>query len=71
MSEMFANTKEEHVCINNLLLITTMSWENHLEKLDESLGRPNQAGLKAHSKVLVPLTLLTSKTTPWKWVSNK
>eukprot|EP00957_Ditylum_brightwellii_P096746 7368203-Ditylum_brightwellii.AAC.1 len=39
VSKMFANIKEVRVHINNLLIITTGSWENHLEKLDKVLNR--------------------------------
>eukprot|EP00957_Ditylum_brightwellii_P074664 5674742-Ditylum_brightwellii.AAC.1 len=39
MTKMFANTKEVQAYIDNLLLITTGSWENHPEKLDKALDR--------------------------------
>eukprot|EP00957_Ditylum_brightwellii_P035307 2677727-Ditylum_brightwellii.AAC.1 len=74
---MFADSKEVCAYINNLLLITNRSWENHLEKLDEVLDRLKCADMinyyhnmwQGSSEVLAPLAVLTSKTTPWKWTS--
>eukprot|EP00957_Ditylum_brightwellii_P182120 13875942-Ditylum_brightwellii.AAC.1 len=50
MSEMFTDMEEVHAYIDNLLLITTGSWENHLEKLGQVLGRLNQTELKVNAQ---------------------
>eukprot|EP00957_Ditylum_brightwellii_P180511 13750254-Ditylum_brightwellii.AAC.1 len=58
MSRMFANIEEVHMYINNLMLITTRSWENHPEQLDEVLDRLTQVGLKVKAiiKIAPPTT---------------
>eukprot|EP00957_Ditylum_brightwellii_P021863 1648891-Ditylum_brightwellii.AAC.1 len=50
MSKLFANIKEVRAYINNLMLITTRSWENHLEKLNTVLDRLKQASLKVNTQ---------------------
>eukprot|EP00957_Ditylum_brightwellii_P012393 936307-Ditylum_brightwellii.AAC.1 len=46
---MFADVKEVHAYIDNLLLLTNGDWDSHLQKLDEVLGRLKCAGLKVNA----------------------
>ena len=50
MSEMFQDLENVRAYIDDLLVLSTGTYEDHLEKLDEVLRRLNKAGLKVNAK---------------------
>eukprot|EP00957_Ditylum_brightwellii_P180632 13759589-Ditylum_brightwellii.AAC.1 len=46
MGDLFADLENARAYIDNLLVLTKGSWENHLANLDEVLTRLTKAGLK-------------------------
>ena len=50
MSELFADLEYVRAYIDDLLCLTTSTWEDHLNKLDQILERLKDAGLKVNAK---------------------
>eukprot|EP00957_Ditylum_brightwellii_P115617 8819256-Ditylum_brightwellii.AAC.1 len=48
MNELFAGFEEVTACIDDLLLVTKGSYEEHLEKLDRDLKKLEKVGLKVN-----------------------
>eukprot|EP00957_Ditylum_brightwellii_P162494 12373417-Ditylum_brightwellii.AAC.1 len=55
MSKMFADIKEVHVYIDDLLLITNRDWDSHLEQLDEALDKLKSARLKKKMEAILKI----------------
>eukprot|EP00957_Ditylum_brightwellii_P152066 11578554-Ditylum_brightwellii.AAC.1 len=50
MSEIFADIKEVRAYIDDLLLITNVDWDSHLQRLNEVLGRLKRTGRKVNAQ---------------------
>ena len=48
INELFAGFEEVKAYIDNLLIITKGSWEDHLQKLDRVLNKLDKTGLKVN-----------------------
>jgi len=50
MSELFSDLEYVRAYIDDLLCMTTGTWDDHLNKLDKILARMQEAGLKVNAK---------------------
>ena len=63
----FADLEYVRAYIDDLLVLTAGSWEDHLEKLDESLRRVEAAGLKVNARMLNVRITLPTLQTKWRY----
>ena len=46
INELFHGLEHTHACLDDVLLTTKSTWDDHLEKLEQTLQKLAEAGLK-------------------------